>query len=79
MSPEEDSACPTHQIAKASAQGRLGNQIATYANHISLQWQYGYQLWLIQKYHLDIKQDLKIQNTTFVGVHVRRGDFGGYQ
>ena len=46
LAPEEDSVCPTHPIAKATAHGRLGNQIATYANHISLQWQYGYQLWL---------------------------------
>ena len=33
--------CPKSPIAKADALGRLGNQISTYVNHISLQWEYG--------------------------------------
>jgi len=38
--------CPTTPIARAEAVGRLGNQIATYVNHIALQWEYGYKLYL---------------------------------
>ena len=36
--------CPTSPIAKADGLGRLGNQLATYVNHIALQWEYGKRL-----------------------------------
>ena len=38
--PEENDICPKTAIAKVDGLGRLGNQIATYANHIALQWEY---------------------------------------
>merc|ERR1711892_1479859 len=41
-----DQDCPEHPVAKADALGRLGNQISTYVNHIALQWEYGYRLYL---------------------------------
>ena len=36
--------CPTSPIAKTDGLGRLGNQLATYVNHIALQWEYGKRL-----------------------------------
>ena len=33
--------CPELPVAKVEPLGRFGNQLATYANHIALQWEYG--------------------------------------
>ena len=59
----DDLGCPLFPIATFPTLGQLGNRMSSYANFIALQWQFGYQLYLTQKF----KENLQtvFENVTF--------------
>jgi len=69
-SPEVDS-CPTVPVARADPYGRLANQLSIYVNHIALEREYGYHLYLSKPFYLNLQKlvdniTVPIMDTTMV-------------
>jgi len=71
-SPETDEkSCPAGPVARAYPAGRLANQLSIYVNHIALEREYGYQLYLSNDLYTNLQKlvdniTVPIMDTTMV-------------